>query len=173
MCQKAFQGLLSTAPGISTEHHLLWDSSAQRRKALELLLLCALQTQRDTNQKGKPPAAARHPAPAWGVCVDLPCEAPGQRAPSEPCGWFTCLLFFVEWHWSASGGCCWGYKGRFKRACKRNSCQGVNNLKTPCGVMESQSQADDFKIDSSAEKNCKYFQILWPSFLFTAKACLL
>lgn len=83
MCQKAFQGLLSTVPGISTEHHLLWDSSAQRRKALELLLLCALQTQRDTNQKGKPPAAARHPMPAWGVRMDLLCEPLGQQALSE------------------------------------------------------------------------------------------
>jgi len=31
--------------------------------------------------------------------------------------------------------------------------------------MESQSQADDFNTGSSAEKNCKYFQILWSSFL--------
>lgn len=31
--------------------------------------------------------------------------------------------------------------------------------------MESQSQADDFNTVSSAEKNCKYFQILWSSFL--------
>lgn len=36
---------------------------------------------------------------------------------------------------------------------------------TLCSVMESQSQADDFNTGSSAEKNCKYFQILWSSFL--------
>lgn len=35
--------------------------------------------------------------------------------------------------------------------------------------MESPAQADDSNVVSSAEKNCKYFQILWPSFLSAAK----
>lgn len=35
--------------------------------------------------------------------------------------------------------------------------------------MESQAQADDSNVVTSAEKNCKYFQILWPSFLSAAK----
>lgn len=77
--QNAFLRLLSTAPGISPEHHLLWDCSAQSRRSCESCSHSVHWGSRGKHPQGKKlPAAALHPrggsAPAMGggVCVYLP-----------------------------------------------------------------------------------------------------
>lgn len=65
--QNAFLRLLRAAPGISPEHHLLWDCSARSRRSCESCCHSVHHQSRGEHPQGK--AAACCPSPPGHFCV--------------------------------------------------------------------------------------------------------
>lgn len=71
--QNAFLSLLSTAPDVSPEHHLLWDCSAQSTRSWESCCHSVHHESRGKHPQGKAAAAALHPRASLGDGLGCVC----------------------------------------------------------------------------------------------------